>query len=169
MFIRKNSNKKRHRMKHLIILFLLISCGKVPFDKINTDRPYVIKKTNPLFSAYVKQFESDFNVKVKIPIVFEKLNPHYAGTCYIWSDGYRQISINKNHWDSYSEEQREQLIFHELGHCVYNLGHNDLHENNCPVSIMRSFMFSSYESENCYLPNRESYIEDLLNSIQVIK
>ena len=153
-------------MKKLLILLLLTSCGKfLPSDVLRIDKPYKVKKTDKTFSFYVSKFEKEFKIKVRVPIVFESLKPFYSGVCYIWNDGYKQISINKEHWNSYNIEQREQLIYHELGHCIYELKHNDLMLKDCPASIMRSFMFSIFEIQECYNPNRKNYISNMFNSI----
>lgn len=152
-------------MKRLIPLLLLISCGKSLPDFLNIKGSPVKKsKTDPAFSQFVESFSRQFNVGVKVPIVFKNIKSRYAGVCLKYSSGYREIQINPTHWKNYSLEQREQLIYHELGHCVLNRGHNDklMEANtNCPDSIMRSYMFSINEINNCYVPEYNHYMEEL--------
>jgi len=149
----------------LVCLMLNIACGNTLSDMLNMGkRPHTKHKTSPEFLPYVNSFEEEFAVKVRVPVISRKLDLSTAGVCYVWSDGYREIQINSMHWSNFSEEQKEQLIFHELGHCVFNLGHDDSmleYRRDCPNSIMRSFMFNQYEIDNCYVPENSHYMEDL--------
>lgn len=68
-------------------------------------------------------------------------------------------------WADYNEEQCEALIFHELGHCVMNKSHDDslmVHNKACPNSIMRSYIFNTYEIDNCYKPEYNHYLENII-------
>jgi hypothetical protein len=152
-------------MNKLFILLLLTGCGKNISDFLNKDdEPYKVSNTDPIFNKYVESFERNFKVKVNVPIVFKPIDNMYAGVCYTWTN-YREVNINKSLWKHFTEEQKEQLIFHELGHCVGDLPHDNVHVNNCPKSVMRSFMFSEFEIANCYLPNKNSYINELYNKL----
>ncbi len=35
------------------------------------------------------------------------------------------IYVNKKHWNKYTEDDRYNLIFHEAGHCIFDLNHSD--------------------------------------------
>lgn len=152
-------------MKRLLPLLLLASCGRSTEDFLNVNNsPIKRSKSDSTFNSFVEAFSKEFNVGVKVPVIFKNIDVRYAGVCLKYSNGYREIQINPTHWKNYSIEQREQLIYHELGHCVLNRGHNDrLMETNtnCPDSIMRSYMFSINEINNCYLPEYNHYMEEL--------
>ena len=62
-----------------------------------------------------------------------------------------------------SEERRQELIFHELGHCELNLDHDETYNetDNCPTSIMNPFVFGDYGVDNCYTPKFNYYINQL--------
>lgn len=149
----------------LACLMLTVSCGKSLSDMLDMGKkPYTKQKSDPLFDTYIDNFEQRFSVTVRVPVVFKELDSSKAGVCYVWSDGYREININSEHWASFSEEQREQLLYHELGHCVFDLNHDDSrldYRQSCPNSIMRSYMFNLYEIQNCYIPENIHYMEDL--------
>lgn len=49
----------------------------------------------------------------------------------------RKIVINHNHWKDIEPVHRRELIWHELGHCVYDLRHSD------EVDIMRPRVYST--------------------------
>lgn len=155
----------RYKILSILSFVLIVGCGKSLQDMINMGKkPYSKSKTNEVFRPYINSFTQEFDVTVRVPIVLKKLEANKAGVCFVWSDGYREIQINSLHWSNFSEEQKEQLIFHELGHCVFNLGHDDSmleYRRDCPNSIMRSFMFNQYEINNCYVPENSHYMEDL--------
>lgn len=144
---------------------LILGCGKSLQDMINMGKkPYSKSKTDEIFRPYINSFIQEFDVRVKVPIILKKLEASKAGICFVWSDGYREIQINSLKWELFTEEQKEQLIFHELGHCVLNLNHDDSpmpNKSYCPNSIMRSFMFSKFEALRCYVPERLHYMENL--------
>jgi len=149
-------------MKYLIMLLLITGCGKSLQDFIRIGQPKFKKaSTNPVFIPFIQSFEAEFNREVNVPIVLGTIEQRYAGVCLVYSNGYREIRINKEFWDGYSYEQKEQLIYHELGHCVFNKGHDNTTRDNCPHSIMRSYMFSEYEINECYLPEYEHYMHNL--------
>jgi hypothetical protein len=152
-------------MRILILIFLLTGCGKGIEDFIKIKGLSRNKaKTDPIFSEFINSFKLQFNVNVKVPIIFKEMDDKHAGVCYKYSDGYKEININKKYWDLFSQEQKEQLIYHELGHCVFNKGHDDTllsYDRNCPNSIMRSYMFSWYEVNRCYIPEYNHYMENL--------
>jgi hypothetical protein len=49
----------------------------------------------------------------------------------------RKIIINLNHWKDIHPAHRRELIWHELGHCVFGLKHSD------NVDIMRPRVYST--------------------------
>ena len=50
------------------------------------------------------------------------------------------IYIDVNAWKRLPDLLREELIFHELGHCVLRRPHCDYSFQGLPVSIMRSYL-----------------------------
>lgn len=152
-------------MKKLIPLLFLMSCGKSIQDFLHINgSPIKKSKTDITFNKFVESFSEQFDVIINVPIIFKKINYNYAGVCIKYSTGYKEIQINSIHWENYSLEQKEQLVYHELGHCVLNRKHNDLLMEtnvNCPNSIMKSYMFSIDEINNCYIPEHNHYMEEL--------
>lgn len=149
-----------------VLFLLLIGCGKnglldVLYKKGSPKK----KKSDQAFIKYINKFNSYSYKKSEVPIVFDEIKGNSVGVCTKWSNGYREIGIDKEYWHSISEGQKEQLIFHELGHCVLDKDHN----NNtiifsgviCPTSVMRSYAFNSYEINNCYNYDYNHYIKDL--------
>lgn len=53
------------------------------------------------------------------------------------------VIVYKPYWDTASQGDREELIWHELGHCLLGRYHDDrLRANGQPASIMNSIHFS---------------------------
>jgi len=69
------------------------------------------------------------------------------GMCYYFTDS---IEVNKDYWDRANINERDELIVHELGHCVLGLNHS------APTSIMQAVgVLSNYYKINySYLTNR---------------
>lgn len=149
-------------MKILILVLFLTSCGKFQ-DFVQNNEKGTRKQSDATFDSLKNKFATLVGKKVNVPITFANLEYPKAGVCYIYSDGYREVNVDRKSWDSFSSEQREQLIFHELGHCVLNKGHdNSILDAFCPKSIMRSYMFNLNEIDDCYKPNYDHYIQNLI-------
>lgn len=116
----------------------------------------------------VSKFESYYGYKVSIPIYFvPKMEANIVGKAY----GNYKIEISEEYWnDSRTEnENRECLIFHELGHAILNRGHKlTTTENNRPVSIM----YPSIILDGWYKHFFNEYAEELFsiqNDMHLVK
>lgn len=140
----------------IAISYIIIGCGAVnKIDWLQNNKnssKYTMNDHNEIFEQYMDGFP---NRLYNIPIVFvDKM--HNAGVCYGWSNGHREIEINKEMWDTFSENQKLWLIWHEMHHCVNNAGHSNDHisdSGKCnddtktyscglatPLSIMRWYL-----------------------------
>lgn len=128
----------------LLIPVCLVSCAKVPVDQA--------------FSPYVERFEAVTGAFNDTPISFGNVVRPAIGTCTRYNDGYKYVTINRSFWDRATDDQKEYLIFHELGHCVLNISHNDKTNNGCPVSIMTKYEFGDTD---CYRFNKAYYFNEL--------
>lgn len=142
------------------------------FSNLNSCRSPRRYHTDPKFSPYIQEFEEHYDIDISnVPIFFDSFEFNLVvGVCIIWEDNDdREIRINEYWWELLTDKQKEQLIFHELGHCVFDRKHYNIHtifqiNKNivlCPASIMRSFMFSELEIEYCYVPLRDYYLKEL--------
>lgn len=134
----------------------LVGCGIPPFDDIikKDGSPYERHTTDPVFHEYLDQLPLRSNV----PIIFEKRDKGIAGTCTKWTDGYREIQIDKDYWEQIDEAHRLELLAHEIGHCDYDLEHNnEMSEDNCPMSIMYDTNFGN----PCFDRYFDYYMEEI--------
>ncbi len=149
-------------MKYWLGLLLLITvgCANPKFDDI-----YAV---NPELELYIQSFEYE-STRLGIPLQITNLragfgNAKLAGPTAI---GFCRrgrtplIIIDQAYWNTATVMEREHLMFHELGHCILNLEHNNkmvpVGIYSIPESIMYLYMFD----DNMYVPNREYYLRDL--------
>ena len=155
-----------------LLTLLMFSCGRLPIDISSHSTKPVIHKTDEKFRSYINKFESYKGIRVNVPIVFKSNMPTTeAGVCTKWSSGYREITINPKIWynlgymKNLEEVARQQLIDHELGHCVLNLKHNDkMLANGHKASIMHESLFSKYDL-NYLHDNGDYYINELFSKL----
>lgn len=85
-------------------------------------------------------------------------NEDVVGICKRWKSGKAEIVLERPYWNGLSDYGREELVFHELGHCVLGRGHNNENVDGCPVSIMNEYTFGETK---CYSDNRNELIQEL--------
>lgn len=140
-------------MRYIIVLFLLLTgCGRFwPAPVIHQD-----------FIPYVQEFEALWERKVNFTIIYGDVPNGYIGVCRKWSDGHREVYIDREWWeDTWTDESdKAVLIFHELGHCALGRGHLDDYDyiKSQYVSIMNSFNIG-----NWYEGNEDYYDFELFN------
>lgn len=153
-----------------LIAILTSSCGmpilsKHVERKTHSNRMY--SSTNSSFSPYVGQFEQhgkqvtgNPNYTVgDIPINFDIPEDNsFEGVCYIYSNNSREIIIRKDWWDSASDEDKESLIFHELGHCALDRDHdNEMTPDNNKASLMHQVIVRGH----IFNAHRAGYVSEL--------
>lgn len=164
----------------LLILTLTTACGiqneeSKQSQAIDSDlRPYLDK-----FVSYGSQNGVGLNTSSLTMTFSESMPASSNGGTVI---GYCQrtlkgpnVVIRTSYWNTASVSNREQLVFHELGHCLLGLSHNDSTEsapvwgapsmiaNGVPSSIMNTFHFGS----TLYSGNRNEYVNRLFRGASV--
>jgi Putative phage metallopeptidase len=121
------------------------------------------KPSTPEFEKYVTKFEQEFNIDTfGIPVHFKEMEGTEVGVCYYFHIKYwRSIGIKKEYWESVSDVDREILMYHELGHCVMGLEHDDTLFDVGPFNINNSLMNSYTIPDVFYINFRQHYIDDL--------
>lgn len=161
--------------KLLILLLLLgFSCQK-------TDVLLATYEIDPALKPYVDSFVTEAkkrNIEVKQENLIMKFGATTIEICgqYIKDNkGQRSITINPSAscWKDAPEQNREALVFHELGHCFLNRLHRDDHlPDGSAASIMSTSNNGPYEP--CIYPidgsttcnktaRRDYYIDELFN------
>lgn len=127
-------------MKYCLIgLIFLMGCAPPPRQDAN-------------LLAYLYSFEDyarsyGFEAYTQFDAVFvDKMKGSLVGTC-----GSSGITISLQYWKIASPAMREQLMFHELGHCSLGLGHV------ATLSIMNPYLLP----ETFYVDNRKRLFDEL--------
>lgn len=120
-------------INYSICIFILLGCGHSPVKQLG------------IFGSYVEQFEKESiiynNPQTVIDIIMEfdsSLPEGVAGRCSM-SFSSPKITVNVVTWGLISEERKEMLIFHELGHCILGLDHEDDY-----LAVMNTNLPTSY-------------------------
>lgn len=149
-------------MIRFTLLLFLVSCGASDYRELTGK--FTRHTTHVDFKPYIKRFEAVYGYSAT-PIIYADLDVHIAGICTIWRHKnivvYKEITIDKKKWNSYNDEQRQTLVFHELGHCELGRKHENGVEDYCPISLMRSYMLNEYEINSCYVGREDYYLREL--------
>lgn len=118
---------------------------------------------DPNFHLYINKFiemshgsvnKHDF---LDIEIVFKEFpsdEQGIAGSCTP-TPFFRKIEINKDWWENnLNYERREELMFHELGHCVLYRSHTEPTDGGGISGFFERLMFE------IGLMNKKAYLED---------
>lgn len=148
-------------MLHALLVLSYVSCGHngaLLNDLINDGEggPDYTATTNPVFVEYLVEL----GLESTTPVIFSDLSKSKATTaavCVKWNSGHKEIRVRKNYWDTIDRKHRLSLLAHEIGHCDYDLDHNDeILEDGCPASIMASMNFGG----SCFKKHYNYYMEE---------
>lgn len=116
---------------------------------------------DPEFIPFVEKFEKEQNEVVDIDIMFKATEGQIVALCWRYDYNKQGISIevDPNFWFSSTEMEKEETIYHELGHCILARDHTEeLIDYKVPKSIMYPYVFSlAYEKYRSY------YVDELKN------
>ena len=163
----------------ILSLLLFVSCG-VKLDHLETEDYQGNGRRSQELVTLIQQFEEDMGVRIdpNLDITIEDelvdiSNSNVDAVC--WSNSYTgdgvRVEIRRSSWkrltrdadnDEESQASQEQLLYHELGHCVLN--RLDVYESlTCPSTIMSGYTFSPWQIRNCYIPeeSRRDYLDEL--------
>jgi len=186
----------RTLLRSLALVFMfIISQGCATIDvtpsMINLEHGYWVDKQ---FVKYLTSFKKDSKGKVKrlnTHVVFGDLSystgedkSNTIGLCNFFT---RRITIDRGWWEEHSSVlKREELIYHELGHCLLFRGHTALKkcdgsisyyidktlislgiveekgylEDGCPKSYMHPYSLKL----DCIAKHRKYYIKEMFGS-----
>lgn len=152
-------------MKRFALVFLLLTgCAHVQPKPVTVHQfqcPREFPDVHEDIQPFFERFQSVTGASVNgITAGFGHIKEPTVGVCH-YSNGdnsFREITIDIDYWNNSDEFDREQLLFHELGHCAMNLGHYvGKDDEHIPNSIMYPVMHGSDE----YKENRDFYLWDL--------
>lgn len=127
-------------MRALVLGLALAGCGAAEPSTQVLKGP---SDVDPAVNLEVWAFELEWGhqvtgVAVGFGDVDGALSDGTIGVCSVlpWS---RRVTLDTTWWVEADAAGREALVFHELGHCVLDRGHDDsTHEDGRPKSVMAS-------------------------------
>ena len=174
-----------NKLLSILSLLIFVSCGGT-YDFIETNEILGTGDKDSKLAPYLNDFERDIRASIpsslSINVVNQLINyckgqpgcdsdddllpNNVDAVCWSNNGIGQKVEIRRSRWNDLSEESREQLIYHELGHCVLNKEHHNGYEDGstgywCPSSIMNPFTFTEWQIEECYTPDRFDYIKEL--------
>lgn len=162
-----NSTKKWHRVSNAVLALLI--CSVYGIAAYITSQEEIPSGIDPELKPYVVAFELEgkkylgptFHVP-DMDIGFSRtrhLPTHDGGTIIGMCDPYipkRTVVFDRDMWPLHSAIEKEELVFHELGHCVLDRDHLTTKVKNWPISIM--YPYDSIMTYNYY---RDQYLKEL--------
>ncbi len=134
----------------VLLAFILTGCGKLPPAPELTIDPQL----KPYFERFCAEVGGDCST---VSGEFADLGSTYAGMCNYTNPN--SVQINAAYWERINDEDKEEVVFHELGHCLLGLGHDSRHlPDGCPASIMYP---SDFGWTGCYTKHRAEYVAAL--------
>jgi hypothetical protein len=153
----KTGVKKQNLFVAVILLLSLVvtGCGK-PTRELGS------------FDAYVTKFE-EYSKEHNHPVYFDdlivkfgSLDDSQLGVCTV-GQGTPTITISETQWKALTEDQKEILMLHELGHCSGDLKrqhNNSKGENRQWASVMLQWP----QKITDYKKNKDQYLAELFHS-----
>jgi hypothetical protein len=148
-------------MKQLLGIFIglsLISCGTKHASVVSID-----DATQPYVSEFqdVGASQGRSIVITDLIVQFGETNvkANEIGKCTVGTDMTPTVTLSKPFWDSVSNLDRRELVFHELGHCLLGLAHDDRMVAG-PLGLMpKSIMHTQHLGPALYNQTTESWYE----------
>lgn len=129
-------------------LLLLCACGRAPVQ-------------DPAFIPYLIAFEEQYRgfgvttTTIDIEFYPTLAKQNELGECELHQD---KIEISRQYWSNLSDISKQNLIYHELGHCIFNRVHVDTtYLDGCPTSIMNTYLLT----DNCFLAHKDALLAEL--------
>lgn len=153
-------------MRYLWLLTVMYGCGdrSINVDPIDHQDPPFKMTFEERLKPYVSKFESEMGTNAQdVSTEFKEINDGQAvGQCWEFNTGEKKILIDPRYWDVATECEREELMYHELGHCALGLDHNenviDMGDSQIPESIMYPYIFCPDKFRNYFIKELKTHV-----------
>lgn len=140
----------------IVLIAMLLACG----PRIANQN----REVDSELEEFVSSFEKELGHSISFKVTFMNATNNLAGICHRNADGTREVDIVREFFDKTSYFSKEQVMFHELGHCELWREHNEtfifLDGRSVPQSIMFPYAFDNDELV-IYEKYRQQYINEL--------
>ncbi len=147
---------------------ITLAMGCAPKEKEHVE----LFQVDQTFMPYVQNFElvsSEEGRDVKITDLIVAFGPTNSitetGVCEIATNETPRVTINQGIWNTLNNHDRQEVIFHELGHCVLRRRHQDGEVRNHDNSawIAASIMYPYRIPGATYMANVDHYHGELFS------
>lgn len=162
-------NLRKYLTRFLIIQLAILSTltGSLVYD-LSTS------KVDPELKPYLEEFKeiafehgviiNDSNMN----FVFADTEENILGQCIIWNYGKRAVQISRRDWALLNNpEARYWIVFHELGHCLLSLDHQEGYIHKDGLLLPKTMMVPTLPLDYKFLwKNYKNYYLDQLFSLK---
>jgi hypothetical protein len=154
-------------MKKLLLSLLLLTACSPHQDYIQDVN--IFTSVDPQLQVYFNRYTAKTGLSTAgVTGGFIAIPSGVAGMC-VYNSVSNEVRIDPAYWASIQNNDilLEQLVFHELTHCVLHLGHiYDVAPNGQPLSIMYPVAFNA--TQGIYLQSRETdYISAMIGNVPI--
>lgn len=142
----------------MFMCILWISCEESPMTAFEKEIETFYKVfEEEAYNRGVDLSIDEFDLHTELTFIDDS---NTIGFCRIYADGDQEIVLDQVYWDNASDNEKEYLLFHELGHCVLGRDHNNSeNEMGTCTSIMQSGTGACNLRYNEF--NRSSLLDEL--------
>lgn len=148
-------------MKYLFLVLFLPGCMPFAYAPKNKVDPALESQFTKFMELSAQKNVSIQAESITIEFTTHFNEPFWVGSCLVGKNVQPRIRILQSYWITASDARKEQLMFHELGHCLLGREHDQLmtvdQNETIPQSIMTSVMFD----DRIYLRHHDYYIHEL--------
>ena len=119
------------------------------------------------FKRYVEYFEAKTGDIVTVDMKFGPIEDlTTVARCYMFKDKkYNYVEVDADYWFmELDESEREEVILHELGHCIYLRDHDEMilegKDFGLSQNIFKSIMYPYVFGGDVYNNNKQYYVDE---------
>ena len=158
-------------MRVLVVLSFIVpflSCTTINHNVVTVEQyklSYIDSQFNPIIDSFIYEARSRghtvnlTNLSMTFGNIRIKKDDRTVGYCVHDVLGGMIIKIHDQTWKDMDIYSREQLVFHEMGHCLIGREHCIKANKDGPISIM----FPRVLDSNYYRIHREELVDELFN------
>jgi len=152
-------------IKKLLLLSMVFvsACGQQEHSLIEP-------KIDSEFKKYVEYFETKTGDTVSVDMKFAVIDDlRTVARCYMFEDKkYNYVEVDPDYWFmELNESEREEVILHELGHCIYLRDHDEMilkgKDFGLSQNIYKSIMYPYVFGGDIYENHKQYYVDELKN------
>jgi len=141
----------------------LIACGQLNLEEVE-------REIDPRFQAYVLDFEMRTGIDNKVAITFQQIEQEdVIAICYDYKNLRKNyIIVDPEMFETLSDSEKEETIYHELGHCMMNKKHDETvykrtQYPQLPVASLYKSIMYPYVFGTFYSRYKNYYVNELVD------